>query len=49
MAKQLLSSEQEKLSQMYKKTLRMNAENRINVGNTWSLGLIDHLHLHLRM
>jgi len=35
--------DQEKLSQMYKKTLRMNAENRINVGNTWSLGLIDHL------
>jgi len=35
--------DQEKLSQMYKKALRMNAENRINVGNTWSLGLIDHL------
>ena len=31
------------LGEMYQKTIRMNAENRINASNSWNLSLIDHL------
>jgi hypothetical protein len=34
---------QENLMALYKKTLRMNAENRINTANSWNLNLIDHI------
>jgi hypothetical protein len=34
---------QENLMALYKKTLRMNAENRINSANSWNLNLIDHI------
>jgi condensin complex subunit 2 len=34
---------QENLLALYKKTLRMNAENRINTANSWNLNLIDHI------
>ena len=31
------------LGEVYRKAIRMNAENRINASNSWNLNLIDHL------
>lgn len=31
------------LGEVYRKAIRMNAENRINAANSWNLNLIDHL------
>ena len=35
--------QQEKLGQMYRQAIRLNAENKINVGNSWGLNLIDNI------
>jgi condensin complex subunit 2 len=34
---------QEHLGEMYKRAIRMNAENRINAGNSWGLRLIENI------
>ena len=34
---------QEKLGEMYRQAIRLNAENKINVGNSWGLNLIDNI------
>ena len=33
----------QQLGEVYRKAIRMNAENRINASNSWNLSLIDHL------
>ena len=35
--------QQEHLGEMYKRAIRMNAENRINAGNSWGLRLIENI------
>ncbi len=35
--------QQEKLGEMYRQAIRLNAENKINVGNSWGLNLIDNI------
>ena len=39
----LAGTEQEQLGEMYKRAIRMNAENRINAGNSWGLRLIENI------
>lgn len=34
---------QVKLGEMYRRAIRLNAENKINVGNSWGLNLIDNI------
>jgi condensin complex subunit 2 len=42
-AEEDLGAEQENLGEMYKRAIRMNAENRINAGNSWGLRLIENI------
>jgi hypothetical protein len=35
--------QQQKLGEMYRQAIRLNAENKINVGNSWGLNLIDNI------
>jgi condensin complex subunit 2 len=35
--------ESEQLGELYKRAIRMNAENRINAGNSWNLRLIENI------
>jgi Condensin complex subunit 2 len=35
--------EKEQLGELYKRAIRMNAENRINAGNSWNLKLIENM------
>jgi hypothetical protein len=37
------SASQAHLDALYKKAIRMNAENRINAANSWNLNLIEHI------
>mmetsp|Transcript_4486 Transcript_4486/g.4967 ORF Transcript_4486/g.4967 Transcript_4486/m.4967 type:complete len:912 (+) Transcript_4486:148-2883(+) len=37
------AEDQEKLSEMYRQAIRLNAENKINAGNSWGLNLIENM------